>query len=380
MVSTPFPAYNDNGPFIFVSYAHADRAVVFPEMIWLRQQGFNIWYDEGIAPGSKWADAIADALQRCTVFVAFITPNAAASAEVEREIHEAVNSKKPILVVFLQPAELSPGIKLRIQIYQWIEGFALGQDAYRQRMYGSISKHYRPATTISCPFCHQRYKVSSHTQRIRCTKCSNWFASEQSTTAELQRLVPHVHSTASDGGMLVQQQLDKERRAIQRLTHLRRLAIGCLACFGVASLAFALAPKDGQATLVLGILFIISNLASVWAYFFFLPRYTVRVAQERLRTADWLWDNGHKDTALSHYEDILRHLHDKEKKVDDDDSFWRIDVPRIFCILIENAIATGNVDRSRQWIQQALYLEVAVTLVSDEARIVWEQVATSRFS
>ena len=40
----PFPAYKGGKPYIFVSYAHEDSEVVFPEIQWLKDQGFNLWY------------------------------------------------------------------------------------------------------------------------------------------------------------------------------------------------------------------------------------------------------------------------------------------------------------------------------------------------
>ncbi len=49
----PFPAYEGSEPYIFVSYSHEDAAAVYPEIEWLRQQGVNIWYDEGISPGHQ---------------------------------------------------------------------------------------------------------------------------------------------------------------------------------------------------------------------------------------------------------------------------------------------------------------------------------------
>ena len=49
----PFPAYQGDEPYVFVSYAHDDAPVVYPEISRLRDQGFNIWYDEGIEPGSR---------------------------------------------------------------------------------------------------------------------------------------------------------------------------------------------------------------------------------------------------------------------------------------------------------------------------------------
>ena len=41
----PFAAYQGDEPYIFVSYAHEDSEVVYPEIQWLKDQGFNIWYD-----------------------------------------------------------------------------------------------------------------------------------------------------------------------------------------------------------------------------------------------------------------------------------------------------------------------------------------------
>ena len=48
----PFSAYIGDDPYIFVSYAHEDAELVYPELTRLKDQGFKIWYDEGISPGS----------------------------------------------------------------------------------------------------------------------------------------------------------------------------------------------------------------------------------------------------------------------------------------------------------------------------------------
>ena len=52
----PFVAYQGDESYIFVSYAHEDSDAVFPEIQWLRDQGFNLWYDEGIAAGHEWRE------------------------------------------------------------------------------------------------------------------------------------------------------------------------------------------------------------------------------------------------------------------------------------------------------------------------------------
>ena len=38
----PFTAYRGDDPYIFVSYSHEDRDIVFPRIQWLRDQGFNV--------------------------------------------------------------------------------------------------------------------------------------------------------------------------------------------------------------------------------------------------------------------------------------------------------------------------------------------------
>jgi hypothetical protein len=49
----PFPAYQGSEPYIFVCYAHDDMDVVYAELEWLRADGVNVWYDEGISPGAS---------------------------------------------------------------------------------------------------------------------------------------------------------------------------------------------------------------------------------------------------------------------------------------------------------------------------------------
>lgn len=61
-METLFPAYKGEDPYVFVSYFHEDSAVVFTEIRWLKDQGFNIWYDEGISPGASWRQELADAI------------------------------------------------------------------------------------------------------------------------------------------------------------------------------------------------------------------------------------------------------------------------------------------------------------------------------
>lgn len=58
----PFPAYQGDEPYLFVSYAHEAAALVYPKLQWLKDRGFNIWYDEGIGAGTTWRTELAKSI------------------------------------------------------------------------------------------------------------------------------------------------------------------------------------------------------------------------------------------------------------------------------------------------------------------------------
>ncbi len=63
----PFAARRGDERYILVSYAHEESGVVFCEVQWLKDQGSNIWNDEGISPGSEWRTEFADSWPDCSI-------------------------------------------------------------------------------------------------------------------------------------------------------------------------------------------------------------------------------------------------------------------------------------------------------------------------
>ena len=57
----PFDAYQGDEPYVFVSYAHKDAAMVYEEITRLHEAGCKIWYDEGIEASNEWPEEIANA-------------------------------------------------------------------------------------------------------------------------------------------------------------------------------------------------------------------------------------------------------------------------------------------------------------------------------
>ncbi len=137
----PFPAYRGEEPFIFASYAHANADIVFPEIRRLHDMGYRIWYDEGISPGSEWKEEISEALEKCALFLVFITPESAASENVQNEIRFAMDDRKPVIAIHLEETRLSGGLKLEIGSRQAILAWNMTEEEYVYKITSALTRH-----------------------------------------------------------------------------------------------------------------------------------------------------------------------------------------------------------------------------------------------
>lgn len=129
----PYPAYRGNEPYVFISYAHDDKDKVFAEIKRFNEAGFNVWYDEGISPGNEWTDEIAEALEKCAVFVVMITPVSAPRKNVLNEINFALDENKPFLAIHLEKTEIKGGLKLRTGSTQAILKYNMTEEEYEYK-------------------------------------------------------------------------------------------------------------------------------------------------------------------------------------------------------------------------------------------------------
>lgn len=109
-----FKPYEGKEPFIFISYAHKDWQAVMEIVTDMHDRGFRIWYDEGIEVGSDWTECIASHLADASLMIGFVTEAYMASDNCRREMNYAVQKKKKIINVYLEPTTLTPGMELQI--------------------------------------------------------------------------------------------------------------------------------------------------------------------------------------------------------------------------------------------------------------------------
>ncbi len=148
-VDLPLPcdAYTGNEPFIFVSYAHKDGALVYPEIERLSAAGYRVWYDEGIDPGNEWPEEIALAIKRCALFLVYVTPNAVQSKNVRNEINFALNRGKPFVAIHLVQTDLPDGLELRMGDIHAILRYRMNEEHY----YRKVEKTLPPILKVAPP-------------------------------------------------------------------------------------------------------------------------------------------------------------------------------------------------------------------------------------
>ena len=109
-----------NNNFIFISYSHIDKDCVMPIMNKLEAEGYNIWYDDGINPGSEWDENIASHINECSYFIAFMSNNYLSSENCKDELKYARKKNKKSLLIYIEECELTPGMDMRTNRIQCI--------------------------------------------------------------------------------------------------------------------------------------------------------------------------------------------------------------------------------------------------------------------
>ena len=93
----PIPSYKGSEPYIFVSYSHKDSERVLPILNAMIHDGYRVWYDEGIPWSSEWREVIENHIRRCSIFLAFLSPDYVESKECRSEISYARKTKNRFL-------------------------------------------------------------------------------------------------------------------------------------------------------------------------------------------------------------------------------------------------------------------------------------------
>ena len=109
-------------PYVFVSYASADRDRVLPVVALLEQAGVRVWIDrEGIHGGANYAKVISDAIRDAAALVLMASPASLASRNVKQELALGWRFEQPYLPLWLDPVDIPDDLAYWLEASQWIE-------------------------------------------------------------------------------------------------------------------------------------------------------------------------------------------------------------------------------------------------------------------
>lgn len=123
-----FTTYEGSKPYIFISYAHKDSAVVYPILETLNSKGYRVWYDDGISPGSEWPEYIARHIDNCDTVLFFASPNSVASENCRRELNFTMSRNKKFLTIITEPTDFSLGMELQLSSHQSVMKYEHASD------------------------------------------------------------------------------------------------------------------------------------------------------------------------------------------------------------------------------------------------------------
>jgi serine/threonine-protein kinase len=131
-------SYDADRSHIFVCYSHADRSAVLQQIRELHDEGFNIWYDEGMHAGSEWPEELANAISGCECLLYFVTPASVATRNCRDEVQFARDHDKRIVVVHMEETVLPPALALSLGSTHALMRYNLDAETYRRRLASSL--------------------------------------------------------------------------------------------------------------------------------------------------------------------------------------------------------------------------------------------------
>ena len=123
-------AYQGSEPYAFISYSHKDKGEVFSIIRAMQEDGYNVWFDEGITPASEWDDHIANRILNAEFFIAMLSPNYLESTNCMDELEFARSKDKKRLMIYLKEATLPPGPEMRLSRQQAILKYQYPDNSY----------------------------------------------------------------------------------------------------------------------------------------------------------------------------------------------------------------------------------------------------------
>ncbi len=140
-------------PDVFISYAREDHEAAARVAHWCASLGWSVWWDQNIAPGRKWDDAIESALADARCVLVLWSVRSVVSDWVKNEAAEAV--RRGVMVPVLIENVLLPLEFRRIQTLDLAKGWGPSEKPTLDRLSRALAEHIghaaAPVTLAAAP-------------------------------------------------------------------------------------------------------------------------------------------------------------------------------------------------------------------------------------
>ena len=148
-------------PYVFVSYASADRERVLPVVAALRSAGVAAWVDEaGIPGGANYGTEIADAVKGATAVLLLCSAAALASRNVRQEILLGWRYERPYLPLLLDPVTIPDDLAYWLEGAQWVPVLARPAADWLPQALAALERLGLRATGVAAPRVTPRQAVA----------------------------------------------------------------------------------------------------------------------------------------------------------------------------------------------------------------------------
>ncbi len=100
---------------LFISYSRKDADRVDPLIVRLQSAGYEVWLDTlNLRGGEQWKRNIVEAVESCDHFLMVLSPSAATSENVLKELNLAGDSHKPIIPLEMEYCDIPASMKYQL--------------------------------------------------------------------------------------------------------------------------------------------------------------------------------------------------------------------------------------------------------------------------
>jgi len=121
--------YKGNEKYVFVSFSRQDKQKAFPIIEQLVNDGYRVWFDEGLDFGSEWTETVARRIDDCEAYMVLLSDSAVNSHNCRQEINFAIRKRKQFLSVLLENVEsMSLGMEMLLTARRSLNKYAMEND------------------------------------------------------------------------------------------------------------------------------------------------------------------------------------------------------------------------------------------------------------